>query len=589
MHTNTSPLVKGAVTPVVHKGNLPDTSYKDVDKYLSELKKRQAWWAKQATIDERIELLEKVLEVMAAIKDEWAAQDALARKIPKDHWDYGNSLVNAPGTVPMHVRAFIKALKNINKYGVPKLYKKIEQVDDRVKLTVFPQTFKDSIVMQGVINEIYLGPGTSEDAIDSYQALNYKNPDYSGGVSLVLAAGNHTFIGVMDVLQHLFFKKHVVLLKTHPVLENMHGVTRQLLKPFEDAGIFHIVSGGSDLGQYLTRHDLVDEIHLTGSDKTFEAIVYGTGETGQKNKKSDHRITNKKVFGELGCVSPVIVVPGQWKDSDYDYQAINILSLLAINQGYNCLAPRVIILPKKWQGSEKLLARLKFHMKKTELVSKYYPGTDDRINDVKSVYPDALELGPNNNNAQSFIFVTDLDPNIDEYACNVEVWAAFCGQVYLDDESPDEFLNHAVEFSNEKLWGTLSATIIIDPKTKKQLEKTGTFQKAIRNMRYGTVGINTNPFLSNILGLAPWGGYPGSSYQDIQSGNEIVENPLMLEHIEKSVLHTPFRMLIKPVWFFNNPNVIHYAAAIRNFAISNSWLDVIKVILASKGWRKEKF
>ncbi len=41
-----------------------------------------------------------------------------------------------------------------------------------------------------------------------------------------------------------------------------------------DAGYLRIVYGGAEEGAYLCNHPGVDEIHITGSDKTFDAIVW---------------------------------------------------------------------------------------------------------------------------------------------------------------------------------------------------------------------------------------------------------------------------------------------------------------------------
>jgi len=45
-----------------------------------------------------------------------------------------------------------------------------------------------------------------------------------------------------------------------------------------------------------------------------------------------------------------------------------------------------------------------------------------------------------------------------------------------------------VEFSNDVLPGTLGATIVIDPKTRKT--NAVAFEEAISDLRYGDIGIN---------------------------------------------------------------------------------------------------
>ncbi len=44
--------------------------------------------------------------------------------------------------------------------------------------------------------------------------------------------------------------------------------------------MLRIVEGGAAAGRYLTGHPRVDEVHITGSDKTYDAVVFGTGAEG---------------------------------------------------------------------------------------------------------------------------------------------------------------------------------------------------------------------------------------------------------------------------------------------------------------------
>ena len=59
-------------------------------------------------------------------------------------------------------------------------------------------------------------------------------------------------------------------------------------------------------------HPLVGDVHVTGSDKTHDAIVFGAGEEGARRKAANDPVLTKPVSCELGNVSPVVVVPGVW-------------------------------------------------------------------------------------------------------------------------------------------------------------------------------------------------------------------------------------------------------------------------------------
>ncbi len=46
------------------------------------------------------------------------------------------------------------------------------------------------------------------------------------------------------------------------------------MKPLVDAGYVAFAYGGADQGKFLCHHQLVDCVHLTGSEKTYDAIVW---------------------------------------------------------------------------------------------------------------------------------------------------------------------------------------------------------------------------------------------------------------------------------------------------------------------------
>ena len=61
---------------------------------------------------------------------------------------------------------------------------------------------------------------------------------------------------------------------------------------------------------FLTSHPLIDTMHLTGSDKTYQAIVWGPGAQQAENMKIGRRLNTKPFTCELGAVSPYIIAPG---------------------------------------------------------------------------------------------------------------------------------------------------------------------------------------------------------------------------------------------------------------------------------------
>jgi hypothetical protein len=116
------------------------------------------------------------------------------------------------------------------------------------------------------------------------------------------------------------------------------------------------------------------------------------------------------------------------------------------------------------------------------------------------------------------------------------------GEVTLEASSVPEYLERTVHFLNETVWGTLSATLVVDEKTLANPEIARAVERTIADLRYGTVALNAPGTWGFYNMISPWGGYPGSVIANIQSGNGKVANFLMLHRPQKTVVKAPFRM-----------------------------------------------
>src|SRR5438046_1546945 len=202
-------------------------------------------------------------------------------------------------------------------------------------------------------------PGVTAEELTKTQAIAYQEQKHGGKVALVLGAGNVASIGPMDILYKLFVEDQVVIFKTNPINAYLGPLIEESFRTLIESGFLRVVYGGAEEGAYLCNHPGVDEIHITGSDKTFDAIVFGTGEEGARRKVERQPLLNKPITGELGNVSPVIVVPGPWSAGDLAYQAEHIVSMLTNNAGFNCNATRAIITQEEWEQRDQLLQEMR--------------------------------------------------------------------------------------------------------------------------------------------------------------------------------------------------------------------------------------
>jgi hypothetical protein len=77
-------------------------------------------------------------------------------------------------------------------------------------------------------------------------------------------------------------------------------------------------------------------------------------------------------------------------------------------------------------------------------------------------------------------------------------------------------------------------------------------ERAIDDLRYGSVVVNDWSGQAYAMVNLSWGAYPGSPDADIQSGRGVVHNTYLLEDVEKSVVRGPFRPPLKPLWFHSH-------------------------------------
>ena len=162
-----------------------------------------------------------------------------------------------------------------------------------------------------------------------------------------------------------------------------------------------------------------------------------------------------------------------------------------------------------------------------------------------------------------------------------EPFCSLLSEVLLLENDPAAFLKAATTFSNEKLWGTLSASLYIHPKTERGSEVKTALDMALGELRYGLVGINHWPGIGYGSMTPPWGGHPSATLANIQSGLGFVHNTFMLEGIEKGILRGPLTVFPKPPWFITNQAAHKVAERIVRFETEPSWLKVPGIALTA--------
>lgn len=542
------PLTGSAAIPQA-EGTVPASTQDEMDAAVAAVKaQKDAWVA--TSVHERIALLEGLRADLKRVMARWVAAAIEAKQIPPGSTTTAEEWTAGPFVTLRNLRLLVRSLSDIASQGTPKLPGKVTvNAHGKTVVPVFPSDFWDGAFYGGVKGEIWLQEGIRPADIAQHQATIYQTPQTEGKVALVLGAGNVSSIGPMDAFYKLFVENQVVVLKMNPVNEYLGPFFVEAFARLIDRGFLRVTYGGAAEGAYLCEHPDVEEIHITGSDKTHDAIVWGRGEEGAKNKAASTPRNTRRVTSELGNVSPVIVVPGPWKAKDIQHHASSLASMLTNNGGFNCNATRVIINHASWSQRQDLMRAIEGVFREVPARNAYYPGAAQRWQSFKDVHPEATVVGGDGQEALPWTIVEGLDPaKTDDICFNTEAFCSVTSEVGLDGASTAEYIRKAVDFCNDKLWGTLSASLIIHPASLKDPEVKAAYTQAIADLRYGAIAINDWPALAYGLVTTTWGAYPGHPLDDVQSGIGVVHNTYMLEGVEKSVVYTPFRPFPRPPW-----------------------------------------
>jgi aldehyde dehydrogenase (NAD(P)+) len=98
----------------------------------------------------------------------------------------------------------------------------------------------------------------------------------------------------------------------------------------------------------------------------------------------------------------------------------------------------------------------------------YYPGSFELHQQFINAHPQALQLGQPQEGHLPWTFITDIDPaNEDDICFKREPFMSLYSETALEANSVVDFIEQAVAFANEKVWGTLVASIVVHPKSMK--------------------------------------------------------------------------------------------------------------------------
>lgn len=513
-----------------------------LDRSLATLRENAAAWARRDILD-RVADLESIAARTIEAAPDLVADAVRAKGIPASM--AGEEWVGGPLSVLRTIRFLRSTLLGIHRRGEVPLPERAfrERADGQVVVDVMPGDGWDRVLYPGWSAEVRMDPSVPyARARQAMGGFYTKAGSAEPGVGLVLGAGNVSSIVPLDAVHQLFVDGRTVIVKLNPVNEYIGPYIEHAFADLIAAGFFRTAYGGADVGDYLVMHPEVDAVHITGSEDSHNAIVFGPGEDGARRRTLDQPRFDKPMTSELGNVSPVIVMPGEWSRRAIWYQAGHVATQLMQNAGYNCATAKAIVLPAAWPQREEFMDAVAERIASVPDRPAYYPGSLERYSAVIEAGGEVTTLGA----GEVPPTLIRLDPWIEHPAFSREAFCRLTAVVELPGDDPASFLRHAVDFSNDRLRGTLIATILADRATLQ--EHQGAVAGAIDRLRYGSVGLNLWASAAFPLGITPWGAFPGHTLKDIGSGIGFVHNARLIDHPQKTVVKAPFIQVPQPAW-----------------------------------------
>lgn len=560
-----------------------DSSFQHLDQTLGRLRDGARRFAR-LSIDERIALAHSMQQGYVKVAGRSVAAGCKAKGIVMGTPLEAEEWATGPLGIIRQLRLIRGSLESIRDTGNTRVGKVQHGQDGRLSVQVFPAGPIDGMLFKDVRVDVRMQSGVTEETLATSRARFYKQAGHEGRVVMVLGAGNVAAIPAMDVITKMFNEGKVCILKMHPVNAYVGPFIEEAFKEAIDRDFLAVVYGGIDVGEYLTRHAGVDEIHITGSDKTYNAIVWGPPGPEQAERIGRGRpVLNKPITAELGNVSPVIIVPGPYTDKELAFQAEDLAGAFSCNAAFLCCVPVVVLTQRSWAQRDAFFGHLERVLQSLPPRSAYYPGAGERWTKTTRGRTGMKTCGTPATGRTRWALLRNLQAtDVSEPLFRNEPFCSVLAEVVIDAADPAAFLERAITFANERLWGTLTAHLIVHPSTGNDGKMKEKVERAITDLRYGTVSVNSSfSGMSFVFGTPPWGAYPGSTATDIQSGTGWVHNTAMLENIEKVVARFPLTAFPKPAHFPSHKTAHILMRKLVALEETGGWMRVPAVVFAA--------
>ena len=235
----------------------------EVDAAIAQVRTGARSWS-ALTLTQRRTLLQRVRVATAAVAQEWADTASTSKGLPPGHPLRGEEWLSGPYAAIVALNAYADTLHALAIGRSP-----LDGIrtgtapGGRTVVHTSPLSATDGLLLSGYATEVWLQPGVDAATAHREAGLGQREPAASGGVGLVLGAGNITSIPYLDVLYELLAFNRVAILKVNPTQDALVPIFERALAPLIARGFLRIVRGGGAEGSFLPHHPGTDPVQAT--------------------------------------------------------------------------------------------------------------------------------------------------------------------------------------------------------------------------------------------------------------------------------------------------------------------------------------
>ena len=261
-------------------GAVPDMINRQADQIVDRLNRGETAWATTSPARRRA-LLAQFQQLTGVHAAEWVDVAARIKQLAPGSSLVGEEWISGPWAALTYADALGETLARLERGQDPLAGSRSRTTaSGQLAIEVLPHGWYDRLLLNGFHAEVWLRPGISEARV----GLGARTPDRTRGTALVLGAGNIFSIAPLDTLYQLYAENRTVALKLNPITDPLKPVFDKIFAPFIDLGVIEILTGGVEIGGVLAYHPQVSAVHMTGSEQTHDAIVWGPGQAGRDAK-----------------------------------------------------------------------------------------------------------------------------------------------------------------------------------------------------------------------------------------------------------------------------------------------------------------